>query len=210
MSKSCTGCSAHIQQERDAWIPVKQNDQRIPISSRLAGGDHGPDVSDLSVYVVTRQDTDVVSVLPDGGRCKRRYPLLAGAAVGFVTGVLGVFATTNLYGSPIGGFVGAIGCGVTAVALSENSVTEALVNALVADVVSSIAFFLFAVGGYLTFIWATEGITVLSAISFSSVTLLFGLGVAVPVGIISLCLAGLSGAVTALVLHPRAGSDPSG
>lgn len=142
----------------------------------------------------------MASAIPDGGRGKRkRYPILAGAVVGVVTGILGVFATTKLHGSPIGGFVGAISCGVIVGALSEGGVTEAVLSALVADLVSSVAFFLFSVGGYLTFIRATEGLSVLSVLSFSPVTLFVGLGVAVPIGIISLCLAGLSSAATALV-----------
>lgn len=146
----------------------------------------------------------MVGVISDPGYWEQnRYPILAGAVVGLVTGVLGVFATTNLHGSPIGGFIGAISCGVTTVALSDGGPSTALVNALVADVLSSVAFFLFSVGGYLTFIWATEGLAIISVIPFSYVTLFFAFGVAVPTGIISLCLAGLSGGITVLVLHRR-------
>lgn len=133
---------------------------------------------------------------------RRTVPVLAGAIVGLVTGIIGVLATTQLGGSPIGGLVGAVGCGITAVFLSDGPVSEALVNALVADVLSSIGFVFLFLGSYLSYIWFTEGLTPLSAASFSFIFLGYvGLGIAVPVGIISLCITGISGTVTALAMR---------
>lgn len=143
----------------------------------------------------------VTSTAPAGSvRVRRGYPILAGAVVGLVTGLVGLFVTTALYASPWGGMVGAVGCGVTAAYLSGHGVFEGLRNAVVADVVSSVAFFLLFLIGYLVFVWFTEGLSALSAALFTGWFVgIFGLGVAVPVGTVSLVVAAVSGAVTALL-----------
>lgn len=126
------------------------------------------------------------------------YPILAGAVVGLVTGLLGMFVTMAVSGHPLGGFVGAVGCGVTAALLSRG-VYEGVVHAVVADVASSLAFFLLVLVGYLAYVWATEGLALVSAIYFTMMYLgIGGLGAAVPIGMVSLVVAGLSAAIAGL------------
>lgn len=132
---------------------------------------------------------------------RRRYPIVAGAVVGLVVGVAGVLVSTALAETPIGGFSGAVACGITAVYLSRASLADSLVNAVVADILSSIAFVILVLATYLAFVWSTEGLSMLGAALFTYVYLVFGvLGVAVPVGLLSIVLAITAGAITALVM----------
>lgn len=145
--------------------------------------------------------------VPGAGRwTRRRFPILAAAAVGFVTGTGGLLLTVLLVDSPWGGLAGAVGCGVTAVYLSEGGLATGLVNAIVADIVSSVAFFLLVLGGYLVYVWAAEGLDGLSAAVFAALFVGYaGLGVAVPVGIVSLGIAVVSGTVTGVLRLPSDG-----
>lgn len=52
-------------------------------------------------------------------------PIIAGAVLGLLTGLVGMFATVNLSGSPVGGLVGAVGCGITTVYLSREGLLQA-------------------------------------------------------------------------------------
>lgn len=131
---------------------------------------------------------------------RRRYPIVAGAVVGLVVGVVGVLVSTALAETPVGGFAGAVACGITAVYLSRASVSESLVNAVVADILSSIAFVVLVLATYLAYVWSTEGLSMLGAALFTYVYMVFGvLGVAVPVGFLSMVLTVTAGAITALV-----------
>lgn len=131
----------------------------------------------------------------------RRYPVVAGAVVGLVVGVAGVLVSTALAETPVGGFSGAVACGITAVYLSRTSLVDSLVNAVVADLLSSIAFVLLVLATYLAYVWSTEGLSMLGAALFTYVYMVFGvLGVAVPVGLLSIVLTVTAGAITALVM----------
>lgn len=134
-------------------------------------------------------------------------PIVAGAVVGFLTGLLGLLATTWLFSAPVGGLVGAVGCGVTVAVRSDAALERVVVQSVVADVVSSVLFFLFVLVAYLGAVALEEGMTVIGAVWASLLYLVFGgLGVAVPVGLVSVGLAGSSGAITAIAL--RRVNDP--
>lgn len=135
---------------------------------------------------------------------RRRYPITTGALVGLLVGVIGILVSTELSGSPLGGFAGAVACGVTAVSLTEQGFKEGIVNAVVADVVSSIALVVLVLTTYLAYVWSTEGLSMLDVALFTYVYMVFGvLGVAVPVGIVSIGLTAVAGALTALVISSR-------
>lgn len=142
---------------------------------------------------------------------ERLYPVVAGAVVGLGTGLAGMFATILLYTNPLGGFVGAVFGGVTAAYLSNGGFYDDVAHAIVADVVSSVAFFLLVLVGYLGYIWFTDGLSIISAIWFTFMYLVLGgLGAAVPIGIVSLVITGVSGAVTALAKERTAELDAPG
>lgn len=81
---------------------------------------------------------DVGRDVSDGER--RTHPILAGALVGLLVGSIGIIASMALNGTPIGGFTGAISCGITAVYLSPPDVQERLLNVVIANIVSTIVF----------------------------------------------------------------------
>lgn len=131
----------------------------------------------------------------------RRYPIVAGAVVGLLVGVAGILVSTALAGTPVGGFTGAVACGITTVYLSRASLADSLVNAVVADLLSSIAFVVLVLVTYLTYVSSTEGLSMLGAALFTYVYMVFGvLGVAVPVGLLSIVLTVTAGTITAHVM----------
>ncbi len=100
--------------------------------------------------------------------------------------------------------LGAVGTGVTASYLSGTDLFETLVNAVVADIASSLAFFVLILTGYLTLVWYTEGLSPVEAIWFTVFyTVLGGLVVAAPVAVVSLGVAAVSAAATTLLIHGR-------
>lgn len=128
------------------------------------------------------------------------YPVLAGAAVGLLTGTAGLLGLPKPYDF-LGAMSGAVWGGVTASALSPGARRTAVWNALLADGLSSIAFFLgvwlvFAIGSGRPFL-----------VVGTPVYVIFGSIVAVPVALFSLGIAGASGFFTAVVrdstLSPR-------
>lgn len=54
-------------------------------------------------------DGDSVGSSPN----RRRYPIVAGALVGLLVGVAGILVSTTLAETPVGGFEGAVACGIT-------------------------------------------------------------------------------------------------
>lgn len=142
----------------------------------------------------------VLRTIGESGGNQKVHPIMAGAAVGLITGFIGIFATMVMFSAPVGGLVGAVSCGITVASISEMGPYEVVVHAVIADMVSSIAFFSLVLITYLTMVWLTEGLAIISAIWFSMVYLVLGgLAVAVPVGVVSLGITGVSAIVTSLV-----------
>lgn len=140
----------------------------------------------------------------DAGRTRTwtAGPVVAGTVVGFLAGLVGLLLTTWLFSTPAGGLVGAVGCGVAVALRSEADLDRVVVQSVVADVASSVLFFLFVLLAYLGAVALSEGLTVIGAIWAGLLYLVFGgLGVAVPVGLVSVGLAAGSAAITALALR---------
>lgn len=132
---------------------------------------------------------------------RRRYPIVVGALVGLLIGVAGILVSTTLAETPIGGFAGAVACGITAVYLSQEGFYDGSVHAIVADILCSIAFVVLVFTTYLAYVWATEGPSMLGAALISYFYMVFGvLGVAVPVGLVSIVLTVIAGTITALLM----------
>lgn len=139
--------------------------------------------------------------------CRWDSPIAIGASVGLITGFVGIFVTELLFSTSVGGFVGAVGCGVTVAYRSEERLRTVVFQALIADVVSSIAVFVLVYLAYVAMVSLTEGFLLLGAIYFALLYLAFGGLVAVPVAILSLGITGVSATVTSLLTRQRA--DPA-
>lgn len=57
-----------------------------------------------------------------------RYSLIVGAGVGLLTGVIGVLFSELLLSTYAGGFVGAVGCGISVAFLSEERLVTVIVQ----------------------------------------------------------------------------------
>ncbi|WP_255193343.1 hypothetical protein [Natronobeatus ordinarius] len=133
------------------------------------------------------------------GSLRIRSPIVAGVVVGLLTGLAGLFLTSILgNGNPVGGLVGAVGCGITVAYLSEDRLSTVIGYAVIADVLSSIVFFCLVLVTYLTVVALTEGLAVISAIWFTVWYVAFGGVLAVFVGSISIVITVISATVTAL------------
>ncbi|MFP8955152.1 hypothetical protein ACLI4Y_00350 [Natrialbaceae archaeon A-CW3] len=133
-------------------------------------------------------------------RSREWNPRVAGVVAGLLTGFLGLLATLILIENPIGGLVGAIGCGITVAYVSQGRLRTIIVDAAVADVVSSIVFYVFVLAAFLLFVAVTEGLLVILAGGvFTIWYVIFGGPFAVFVGGISLVITCISATVTALV-----------
>lgn len=141
-------------------------------------------------------------------RNRRSHPIVAGTVVGLITGVIGLFATLLISSTSAGGILGAVGCGVTVAYLSEGPLYKLVGHAIIADVLSSTAFFFLVLFAYLAMVWVTEGLAVVSAIWFSMMYLVFGGMMAVTVAVISLVITGFSATVTAFVIRSN-GKQPA-
>ncbi|MFC4247736.1 hypothetical protein ACFOZ7_12300 [Natribaculum luteum] len=132
------------------------------------------------------------------------HPIAAGVVVRFLTGLMGLFAIATLWeGNPLGGLVGAIGCGITVAYLSEERLFTIIVYAAIADVLSSIVFFCLVLVTYLMMVALTEGLAFISAVWFAMWYVVLGGMVAVIVGSISLVITGISATVTTLVTRQK-------
>lgn len=120
-------------------------------------------------------------------------PILAGAVVGLVTGTIGMALAPPDVFAFAGGMLGAVCGGSAAAAVSNQGTTEDVVYAGVADVASSVLFFVIVVVALLV-----EPNEPLGALLFAPYLLLFGTVVAVPIAAVSLFVALLSGLVTSL------------
>jgi len=141
-------------------------------------------------------------------RVQRWSPILAGVGVAFLTGLLGLFTTSALAsGNPVGGLVGAVGCGVTVAYLSEESFSTTVLYAAVADVVSSVLFFWLVLVVYLVTIVVSQGLA-LAFFASAFVTpyyLVFGGIFAVVFGTISVGIAVVSATLTVVVTRTARG-----
>jgi hypothetical protein len=145
--------------------------------------------------------------LDGAGNVWRRWnaPIAIGAVVGLITGLVGMFVTELLFSRLLGGFFGAVGCGATVASCSEERLRTVVFQALVADVVSSIAFFVLVYLTYITVVSLTDGISILGAIYFALLYVVFGGSVAAPVVMFSLGITGVSATVTLFLTRRRAG-----
>lgn len=128
--------------------------------------------------------------------CRWKSPIAIGAIIGLITGFVGIYVTELLFSTSVGGFMGAVGCGVTVAYRSEERLRMVVFQALIADVMSSIAFFVLVYLAYIATVSLTEGFLILGAIYFALLYLGFGGMVAVPVAILSLGITGVSTTVT--------------
>lgn len=81
--------------------------------------------------------------------------------------------------------------------LSDERLSTVVVHAMIADIASSIGFFVLVLFAYLTVVWFHEGLAIIEAIWISMMYVVFGgLLVAVPAAAISLCITGVSAIVT--------------
>lgn len=141
----------------------------------------------------------------DGNAWWRWASLIAiGAFVGLITGVVGIHVTELLFSTSAGGFMGAVGCGVAVAYRSKERLRMAVLQALIADIVSSVTFFVLVYVAYIAIVSLTEGFLVLGAIYFALLYLAFGGLVAVPVAILSLGITGVSATVTLFLTRQRA------
>ncbi|WIV66746.1 hypothetical protein [Natrialbaceae archaeon AArc-T1-2] len=135
-------------------------------------------------------------------RIRRWNPIVAGAVVGLLTGLLGLFATSILAnGNPLGGFAGAIGCGITVAYLSERRLSTTVLSASIADILSSVVFFCLVFVAYLTMVAVTEGLaTAFFASAFFGVYYVTLGGIfAVFVGTLSIVITVIAATITSLV-----------
>ena len=135
-----------------------------------------------------------------------KAPIAIGTVVGLITGLVGMLATELLFSTFLGGLVGAVGCGVTVASRSEERLRTVVFQALVADIVSSIAFFVLVYLAYIAVVSLTEGVPIIGAIYFALLYLVFGGLVAVPVAVFSLGITGVAAAVTLFLTRRRAES----
>ena len=130
-------------------------------------------------------------------RILRWHPITAGVVVGFFTGLMGLFAVEN----PLGGLVGAVGCGIIVAYLCEERLFTTIVCAAIADVLSSIVFFCLVLVAYLMMVALTEGFSFIFAVWFTMWYVVVGGTVAVIIGSISVVITGISATVTTLVMR---------
>lgn len=133
---------------------------------------------------------------------QRRNSILTGVVVGLLTGILGLFATSIVAsGNPIGGLAGAVGCGITVAILSEEQLSTTLLHATIADVLSSLVFYLLVFVVLLTAIAVTDGLftALLGAAFLTPYYLFFGGILAVFIGSISVVITVITATVTVMV-----------
>lgn len=133
--------------------------------------------------------------------------IVVGATVGVVTGFIGLYVTELLFSTSAGGFVGAVGCGVAVAYHSDERLPTVVGQALIADVLSSIAVFVLVYLAYVTMVSLTEGFLLIGAIWFALMYLVFGGLLAVPVAIISLGITGVAATLTSLIKQLTANSS---
>lgn len=133
---------------------------------------------------------------------------MAGTVVGLGTGLIGMYALSGIFPTGAGGLVGAVGCGITVAYLSEKRLSELVWDAVIADMVSSIVFFVLVLVGYIAMVGVTEGLAVISVVWFSVLYLVFGGLMAVSIGAVSLIITAVSATVTALIMQ-RIGNRPA-
>lgn len=145
-------------------------------------------------------------------RRSRSHPVLAGAFVGLVAGLVGLLAPA--LGAPLlggvsvfGGMLGAVAGGATAAYLADDGLRTDVLYACLADVLSSVLFFVLVLVGYLAFVAHEEGLALVSAVGASFFYVVFGSLVAIPVGIVSLCVAAASGAAMSMATDGESGGQ---
>lgn len=126
------------------------------------------------------------------------FPVVLGAIAGLLTGLLGLKIELELGFTPgIGGMVGAVGGGVTAAFVSDRGVTGDIVNAVVADAVSSIVFFSLVIAS-LSYAAIGDEPSLATVLGASAMYTFYGLPFAIAIANVSLVIAAASGAVTTL------------
>lgn len=137
-------------------------------------------------------------------RRARSYPIPIGAVVGLAVGLVGFFAL-----SFVGAALGAVAGGATAAILTDDGLRADVRNAVLADLVSSVLFFVGVVGWLVVSSPNAAGRTaesVLMALFYGA----FGSFVAVPVALVSLCVAALAGTVASIATRQRGDSTVPG
>lgn len=125
------------------------------------------------------------------------HPVLVGAVAGLLAGLAGLLwlsADGLSYG---GAMLGAVVGGATAAYLAERDLRGDVRCALAADVLSSVLFFVGTVG-WLVLGESTGSLSGGDLLLVAGAYALFGTIVAVPIGLLSLCIAGVAGALTSI------------
>lgn len=128
-----------------------------------------------------------------------RFPRAVGAGVGLITGFIGYSQRNFCFRLTWEGSVERLVVGGTVVYRSEERLFKVVCHALIADVVSSIAVLVLVSIAYLTMVWLTEGLAVISAIWLSIMYAVFGSLLAIPAAVIPLGITGASATVTSLI-----------
>lgn len=136
----------------------------------------------------------------------RSRPVLVGGIVGLVVGLVGMLGLGAGDPSAAGAALGAVAGGATAALLTDDGLRADVRNAVLADLVSSALFFV-GVLGWLVYEEpnATGGLA--EPVSMAVVYGLFGSFVAVPIALVSLCVAAIAGAAASVALDRRRRGD---
>ncbi len=138
-----------------------------------------------------------------------RWAIVAGAVVGFATGLLGLVVGALVHESVALPMLGAVCGGATAAWLTDAGIARQVLAALLADLLSSAGFFLLVTVGY-PMLLAITTMDPVAAIAGPLYFIVFGLVFAIPVALVSAIIAVISGLLTGLLkegLGARPGPD---
>lgn len=121
-----------------------------------------------------------------------------GACVGLLVGFGGILLPPGEVPSFIGGMFGAVAGGAAAAYVSDSGLVRDTIVALFADLTSSVVFFFLVIGGLGVSALSIDAASVLTAIVGSIYVGLWGLVFAIPIAMVSVVIAVLSGATTSL------------